>query len=71
MRDFANASFSPDTLAVLQSAMEAAVSALPEPVSSSSVSFLAESILRNAKNGELDVATLQRMALLELQITPR
>ena len=71
MRDFANASFSPDTLAVLQSAMEAAVSALPEPVSSSSVSFLAELILRNAKNGELDVATLQRMALLELQITPR
>jgi hypothetical protein len=35
------------------------------------VEFLAEAILRTAKDGERDPATLQRMALLELQITPR
>jgi hypothetical protein len=32
---------------------------------------LAESILRTAKSGERDVTILQRIALLELQITPR
>jgi len=33
--------------------------------------LLAESILRTAQEGERDPAILQRMALLELQITPR
>jgi hypothetical protein len=33
--------------------------------------FLAETILRTAKEGERDPSTLQRMALLELQIAPR
>lgn len=51
--------------------MEAAVATLPEPVSSSSVQLIAESILRSAKEGERDPATLQRLALLELQIVPR
>jgi hypothetical protein len=32
---------------------------------------LAESILRTAKSGERDVAVLQRMALLEIQLAPR
>ena len=32
---------------------------------------IAETILRTAKEGERDPATLQRMALLELQIRPR
>lgn len=71
MKDFANASFSPDTVAVLQSAMRAAVATLPEPVSSSNVQSIAQSILRSAKEGERDPIALQRLALLELQITPR
>lgn len=71
MKDFAHASFDSDTVAVLQAAMEAAVATLPEPVSSSSVQLIAESILRSAKEGERDPATLQRLALLELQIVPR
>jgi hypothetical protein len=71
MKDFANASFDPDTVAILETAMEAAVATLPEPVSSSNVQLIAESILRSAKEGERDPITLQRLALLELQITPR
>jgi hypothetical protein len=71
VKDFANASFSPETLADLKSAMDAAVEALPEPVSSLHVQLVAESILRNAKGGERDPIVLQRLALLELQITPR
>lgn len=71
MKDFANASFSPDTVALLQSAMEATVATLPEPVSSSKVQSIAQSILRSAKDGERDPIALQRLALLELQITPR
>jgi hypothetical protein len=35
------------------------------------VQSLAESILRTAKDGETDPATLRRMALMELQISPR
>jgi hypothetical protein len=71
VKNFANASFSPDTIAILQSAMEAAVATLPEPVSSANVRSIAESILRSAKEGERDPVALQRLALLELQITPR
>lgn len=71
VKDFANASFSPDTVAILQSAMEAAVATLPDPVSSSNVQLIAQSILRSAKEGERDPVALQRLALLELQITPR
>ena len=71
MKDFANASFPPETIKLLTSAVDAAVATLSEPVSSASVQLIAESILRTAKEGERDPAALQRMALLELQITPR
>ena len=71
MKDFSNASFPPETLTVMRDALDAAVASLPEPVSSALVQALAESILRTAKDGETDPATLQRMALIELQISPR
>ena len=51
--------------------MENAVATLPEPVSTAHVHAIAESILRAGKDGLRDVATLQRLALLELQIMPR
>jgi hypothetical protein len=44
---------------------------LPDPVRSAHIQSIAESILRTARDGERDPATLKRMALLELQITPR
>jgi hypothetical protein len=69
--NFANASFAPDLIAVMQSALEGAVSTLPHPVSSSHIKSIAETILRNANDGERDPNTLQTMALLELQISPR
>jgi hypothetical protein len=71
MKDFSNASFPPETIGIMKVAMDAAVATLPEPVSSAHVQSIAESILRTAKDGERDPAALQRMALLELQITPR
>ena len=55
----------------MEDAMDAAVATLPDPVSVAHVSAIAETILRSAKDGERDPATLERMALLELQITPR
>jgi hypothetical protein len=51
--------------------VKAAVETLPDPVSSSSVQSIAQSILRSAQSGERDPVALQRIALLELQITPR
>jgi hypothetical protein len=71
MKDFPNASFPPETIAVMKTAMDDAVAALPHPVSSASVQSIAETILRSAKDGETDPKTLERMALLELQISPR
>jgi hypothetical protein len=71
MKDFSNAAFAPETLGVMKNALDAAVASLPDPVSSSHVQSLAETILRTAKEGERDPATLQRMALMELQISPR
>jgi hypothetical protein len=71
VKDFSNASFPPETLDIMKDAMDAAVASLPEPVSSTHVQSIAQTILRTAKDGERDPATLQRMALLELQITPR
>jgi hypothetical protein len=70
-KDFPNASFPPETIGVMNDAMEAAIATLPDPVSSAHLQFLAEAILRTANDGERDPVTLQRMALLELQITPR
>jgi hypothetical protein len=71
MRDFANATFTPEMIAAMERAMDSAVASLPEPVSSAHVQMIAESILRAAKEGERDPATLERLALLELQIVPR
>jgi hypothetical protein len=71
MKDFSNASFPPETISILKDAMDAAIATLPDPVSSANVNSIAETILRSAREGERDPATLERMALLELQITPR
>jgi hypothetical protein len=71
MKDFANASFPPLLIGVMKKALDGAVAALPYPVSSAHFRSLAETILRSAKDGEHDAATLTTMALLELQITPR
>lgn len=71
MKDFAEATFVPEMLHAMTEALDASVATLPHPVSSTQVNLLAESILRTAQSGERDPAILQRMALLELQITPR
>ncbi len=71
MQDFANAAFTPETLNAMERAMDSAVATLPEPVSSAHVDIIVESILRTAKEGEEDPTTLERLALLELQIRPR
>ena len=71
MKNFSNASFPPETISIMEDAMDAAVATLPDPISSAHVKAIAETILRTAKDGERDPTTLQRMALLELQITPR
>jgi hypothetical protein len=68
MKDFANASFPPETIGIMETAMQGAVAALPHPVSSAKVQSIAESILRTAQAGETDPKTLERMALLELQL---
>jgi hypothetical protein len=71
MKDFPDAVFAPETVEVMGEALDASVSALPHPVTAGQVNLLAESILRTAQEGERDTATLQRMALLELQLTER
>jgi hypothetical protein len=71
MKDFAYASFPPDTIGIMTLAMESALAALPHPVGSARIQSLAETILRSAKEGESDPAVLARMALLELSISPR
>ena len=70
MQDFSHASFSPERIQLMDTALRGAVDTLPEPVSSHIVSRLAETILRLARDGEGDPRTLQRLALLELQIGP-
>jgi hypothetical protein len=71
MKNFSDASFSPETIEIMTAALEASIATLPHPLASAHVNLLAESILRTAKTGERDVAVLQRIALLELQIAPR
>ena len=71
MKDFSDAAFSPEMIEIMTVALEASIATLPHPVSSAHVNLLAESILRAANAGEQDVAVLQRLALLELQIAPR
>jgi len=71
MKNFSDAAFSPEVITLMTEALDAAVAALPEPVSSSHVTLLAEAVLRAAKTGERDPVAMQRLALLELQIMPR
>jgi hypothetical protein len=71
MKDFSHAAFAPDTIELMTLAMDGALASLPHPVGSSKVQSIAETILRTAKDGERDPAILERMALLELQISPR
>jgi len=71
VKDFSDAVFPPDVIELMTAALEGAVATLPEPVSSTQVNVLAESILRTARAGERDVAALQRIALMELQLAPR
>jgi hypothetical protein len=68
MKDFSNASFSPDLIEVMDQALKRAVATLPHPVSSMRVQNLAENILRGANQGESDPRTLQTMALMEMQL---
>jgi hypothetical protein len=65
-----SASYSPEVIEIMSAALAAAIDKLPEPVSATHVHQLAESILRSAAGGERDVATLTRIALIDLQITP-
>lgn len=71
MKDFSNAAFSPDVIEIMTSALQAAIDSLPEPVSSTQVNLLAESILRTAQAGERDIAALRVISLMELQLAPR
>jgi hypothetical protein len=71
MKDFSNASFPPETIAIMEAAMHSAVAKLPDPVSSTHVQSIVETILRTARDGERDAQVLERMALLQLQISPR
>jgi hypothetical protein len=71
MDNFANASFPPDLISVMQRALEDAISTLPHPVNSNHINSIAETILRSASEGERDPTTLRTMALMELQISPR
>ncbi len=45
MKDFSNASFSPDAIQLIDTALQGAVDLLPEPVSSHVIHRLAETIL--------------------------
>jgi hypothetical protein len=51
--------------------MNGALATLPHPINSTHVQLVAEAILRTANDGEQDSAVLERMALLELQISSR
>lgn len=71
MKDFSNASFPLEIIQVMTVALNSALSTLPYPVSSAHVQSVAEAILRTAKDGERDPKVLERMALLEFQISSR
>jgi hypothetical protein len=71
VKDFPYASFPPDIIAMMTTAMDSALATLPHPVASAHVKAVAETILRSAKEGERDPAVLARMALLELAVSPR
>jgi len=69
MKDFSNGSFSPDLIELMTAAMKNAIATLPHPLSSAHVQAVAETILRTAKDGERYPKVLERMALLELQLS--
>jgi hypothetical protein len=71
MKGFPHASFAPDTIALMTTAMNNALGRLPHPVASAHVKSIAETILRSAQEGERDPVALERMAFLELMISPR
>jgi hypothetical protein len=71
MDNFANASFQPELVSLMDTALANAVGKLPHPVSSAHVQAIAQTILRSAKEGERDIFALETMALLELQIGSR
>ena len=66
-----NVVYSPEVIEIMSAALEASIASLPEPVSATQVHYLAESILHSAGHGERNVAVLERIALVELRITPR
>ena len=68
MDNFANASFQPDMVALMDEALASAVEKLPQPVSVANVQAIAQTILRSAKEGERNVLALETMALLELRL---
>jgi hypothetical protein len=68
MKDFSNASFSPDVITAMDEALKAAIATLPHPVSSTRVQIIAEGILRGAQEGERDPRALQTLALVEMQL---
>lgn len=71
MKNFSNAAFAPEVIELMTQALESSVATLPDPVSSSHIKTIAESILRTAKDGEREIDALQRIALLELALAPR
>jgi hypothetical protein len=71
MKNFSDVVFDPEVIEIMTAALAESIESLPEPVSTSHVQLLAESILRTANAGERDVAVLRRIALVELQIMPR
>jgi hypothetical protein len=71
VKDFSHASFTPEAIGIMTTAMHSAISSLPHPVGSARVDSVAETILRSTMEGERDPAVLARMALLELLISPR
>jgi hypothetical protein len=69
-RGYESGAYSPEEIEIMSAALAARIESLPEPVSATMVHQLALSILANAGRGERDVATLVRMALVELRIAP-
>jgi len=63
--------YTPEVIEIMSAALQASIESLPEPVSATQVHTLAESILRTAGRGERNIAVLERIALVELRITPR
>jgi hypothetical protein len=60
--------FTPEVIEIMSEALDASIDTLPEPVSAAHVHRLAESILHTAETGERDIAVLERIALVELQL---